>query len=171
MLVILGNKMSGGLALSYYFHNVESESESRSVVPNSWQPHRLSSPWNSPGQNTGVGSPSLLWGIFPAQGLNPGLPHCWWILFFFFFICVFPNALFKKKKKYFFNWRIIALQNFVFCQTLTWISHRYTYIPSLLNVPSISLPSHPSRLIQSTYLSFLRHTENSCCLSILHMVM
>ena len=33
-------------------------------------------PWNSPGQNTGVGSPSLLQGIFPTQGLNPGIPHC-----------------------------------------------------------------------------------------------
>ena len=31
--------------------------------------------WNSPGQNTGVGSLSLLQGIFPTQGLNPGLPH------------------------------------------------------------------------------------------------
>ena len=33
------------------------------------------SPWNSPGQNTGVGSCSLLQGIFPTQGLNPGLLH------------------------------------------------------------------------------------------------
>ena len=32
--------------------------------------------WNSPGQNTGVGSFSLLQGIFPTQGSNPGLPHC-----------------------------------------------------------------------------------------------
>ena len=32
------------------------------------------SPWNSPGQNTGVGSLSLLQGIFPTQGSNPGLP-------------------------------------------------------------------------------------------------
>ena len=39
------------------------------------------SPWNSPGQNTGVGSLSLLQGIFPAQGLNPGLLHCRWILY------------------------------------------------------------------------------------------
>ena len=37
----------------------------------SYQPRRLYSPWNSPGQNTGVGSLSLLQGIFPAQGLNP----------------------------------------------------------------------------------------------------
>ena len=38
-------------------------------------------PWNSPGQNTGVGSFSLLQGIFPTQGLNPGLPHCRPILY------------------------------------------------------------------------------------------
>ena len=30
-------------------------------------------PWNSPGQNTGAGSLSLLQGIFPTQGSNPGL--------------------------------------------------------------------------------------------------
>ena len=30
--------------------------------------------WNSPGKNTGVGCHSLLQGIFPTQGLNPGLP-------------------------------------------------------------------------------------------------
>ena len=33
-------------------------------------------PWNYPGQNTGVGSLSLLQGIFPTQGTsNPGFPH------------------------------------------------------------------------------------------------
>ena len=31
------------------------------------------SPWNSPGQNAGVGSLSLLQGIFPTQGSDPGL--------------------------------------------------------------------------------------------------
>ena len=38
-------------------------------------------PCNSPGQNTGVGSLSLLQGIFPTQGLNPGLWHCRRILY------------------------------------------------------------------------------------------
>ena len=57
-----------------------SESESRSVVSNSLGPQGLSS-WNSPGQNTGVGSLSLLQGIFPTQGLNPGFPHCSLILY------------------------------------------------------------------------------------------
>ena len=37
------------------------------------------SPWNSPGQNTGVGSLSLLQRIFPTQGSNVGLPPCRWI--------------------------------------------------------------------------------------------
>ena len=45
------------------------------------QLHGLYSPWNSPDQNTGVGSLSLLQGIFPTQGSNPGLPHCRWILY------------------------------------------------------------------------------------------
>ena len=39
------------------------------------------SPWNSLGQNTGVGSHSFLQGIFPTQGLNPGLLHCKQILY------------------------------------------------------------------------------------------
>ena len=38
-------------------------------------------PWNSPGQNTGVHSLSLLQGIFPTQGLNPGLLQCRQILY------------------------------------------------------------------------------------------
>ena len=44
-------------------------------------PHGLYSPWNSPGQNTGVGSLFLLQGIFPNQRSNPFLPHCRWILY------------------------------------------------------------------------------------------
>ena len=59
----------------------ETESESRSAVCNSLPPRRLCSPWNSPGQNTGVGSCSLLQGIFPTQGSNLGLPHCRWSLY------------------------------------------------------------------------------------------
>ena len=44
-------------------------------------PRGLYSLWNSPGQNTGVDSLFLLQGIFPTQGLNPGLPHCRQILY------------------------------------------------------------------------------------------
>ena len=41
----------------------------------------LYSPWNSPGQNIGVGNLFLLQRIFPTQGLNPGLPPCRQILY------------------------------------------------------------------------------------------
>ena len=44
--------------------------------PTLCDPHGLHSPWNSPGQNTGVGIHSLLQGIFPTQGSNPGFPRC-----------------------------------------------------------------------------------------------
>ena len=54
-------------------------SESCSVMFDSLQPHGLYNPWNSPGQNTGVGS--FLQGIFPTHGLNPGLQHCRQILY------------------------------------------------------------------------------------------
>ena len=56
-------------------------SESHSVVSDSLWPHGLYSSWNSPDQNTGVGSLPLPQGIFPTQGSNPGLPHCRWILY------------------------------------------------------------------------------------------
>ena len=56
-------------------------SESHSVVSDSLQPQGLYSPWNPPGQNTGVGNLSLLQGIFPTQGSNPGLLHCRRILY------------------------------------------------------------------------------------------
>ena len=49
--------------------------ESYSVTP------LIYSPWNSPGQNSEMDSHSLLQGIFPNQGSNPGLPHCRWILY------------------------------------------------------------------------------------------
>ena len=59
----------------------ESESESCSAVSYSLWPNGLYSPWNSPAQNTRVGSLPLLLGIFPTQESNPDLPHCRWILY------------------------------------------------------------------------------------------
>ena len=44
-------------------------------------PWTIYSPWNSLGQNTGVGSLSLSQGIFPTSGSSPGLPHCRQILY------------------------------------------------------------------------------------------
>ena len=50
-------------------------------MSNALQPHGPYSPWNPPGQNTGVGSLSLLRGVFPTQSLNPGILHCRRILY------------------------------------------------------------------------------------------
>ena len=49
--------------------------------PTLCDPMGLYSPRNSLGQNTGMGNLSLLQGIFPTQGLKPGMPHCRWILY------------------------------------------------------------------------------------------
>ena len=63
-------------------------------------------------KNTGVGSLSLLQGIFLIQESNRGFLHCRWILYHFSY---------KGSPSI----------------------HRYTYIPYLLNLPPISLPSPP----------------------------
>ena len=63
------------------------KNESDSVVSN------FCDLWNSPGQNTGVGSLSLLQGIFPTQGSNQSLPHCTWILYNLWFYLNKPSSL------------------------------------------------------------------------------
>ena len=67
-----------------------------------------------------------------------------------------------------FNWLMIGLQYwFDFCHTSTWVNHKCTFVPSLLNLPPTSRPfpppahSHLSRLLQSPSLSFLSCTANS----------
>ena len=84
-------------------HN-ESESKSCSVESNILQLHGLYSPWNFPGQNTGVGRLSLLQGIFLTQGSNPGLLYRRRILYqlsyhflhykwFIMFCCKMPKSI------------------------------------------------------------------------------
>ena len=70
--------MRGKTSIKIKLNDLSIVSESRSVVsdslrPRGLQPARLPCPWASPGQKTGVGSLSLLQGIFPSQGRNPGL--------------------------------------------------------------------------------------------------
>ena len=74
---------------------------------------------------------------------------------------IFPLLIYNSSKSLwyaflffsliYFNWRIIAFQ---YCggfpHTFTWISHRYTCVPSILNPPDTSLTPHPSGLSQST---------------------
>ena len=53
---------------------------------------------------------------------------------------------------------IIVLKYCVgFCHTSTWISHRYTYVSSLLNLFPTSHPILPLRLSQSPGFEFLGH--------------
>ena len=61
--------------------NVSCSALSNSLWPHGLESTRLLCPWNSPGKNTGVGSHSLLQGIFPTQGSNRGPPHCRQILY------------------------------------------------------------------------------------------
>jgi len=71
-------------------------------MSDSLRPHGLYSPRNSPGQNTGVGSLSLLQRIFSTQQLKAGLPHCRQILY---------QLSHKGSPK----WDLIKLKNSSFC--------------------------------------------------------
>ena len=78
----MGKREGDGVKVEGHLRDPEeSESESHSAVSDPLRPHGLYSPWNSPGQKTGVGSLFLLQGIFPTQRSNPGLPHCRRILY------------------------------------------------------------------------------------------
>ena len=81
LLLIMYQNSLTNQHISIFTTKSHCESESFSVVSDSLWPCGLYSPWNSPGQNTGVGSLSLLQGIFLTQGSNPGLPPCRWILY------------------------------------------------------------------------------------------
>ena len=99
-----GRTWLSDFTFTFHFHALEKEMATHSSVlawriPGTGEPggllsmgsHRVGhdwsdlaaaySPWNSPGQNTRVGSCSVLQGIFSIQGLNPGLPHCRQILY------------------------------------------------------------------------------------------
>ena len=52
----------------------ESGSESRSVVSDSLQPEKLYNPWNSPGQNTGMGIAFPFLRDVPNPGIKPRSP-------------------------------------------------------------------------------------------------
>ena len=87
------------LVIEYTDISNQNETESCSVMPDSLRPHGLCSPWNSPGQSTGVGSLSLLQGIFATLELNPGLPHCRQILYQLSYQGSPVTKISKKKKK------------------------------------------------------------------------
>ena len=75
------------------------KSGSRSVVSDSLRPHGLYSPWNSPGQNTGVGSLSLLQRDLPNPGIKLKSPTLWADSFFFFFLHHICECLLSQNNK------------------------------------------------------------------------
>ena len=80
-LALISTRMLIIMILIHLVALKSNESECGSVVSDSLWPYGLQSPSNSPGQNTGVDSVSLLQGIFPSQRLNPGFLHCRQILY------------------------------------------------------------------------------------------
>ena len=72
------------------------------------------------------------------------------------------SFLFSLKKKKTINWRTSALQCCVdFCHTSTWISHRYTFVPSLLNLPPTSNPIPPLSVVTKYQAEFPASYSNS----------
>ena len=66
---------------SFGFRSVQFSSVTQSCLTLCDPMDCIYSPWNSPGQNTGEGSLSLLQGSFPTQRSNSGLPYCRRILY------------------------------------------------------------------------------------------
>ena len=133
------------------------ESEIRSVVSDSWQ---LYSPWDSPSQNTEVGSLSFLQGFFPTQGWNPGLLHCrrilyqlsqeWsprileWVAFPFSSISSWPRNRTRVSciaGGFFTNWAIRGAHSFL------WSSYNLKWNQFLCWIQYLVLSSQPQRQI------------------------
>ena len=91
------------------------------------------SSWNSPGQNTGVGSLSLLQGIFPIQGSDPDLPHCRWILHL-------THVLNVKKCPY------NEHSSFIYTGSERETQQRYKYLTSIEARISFKWTSNPEQL-------------------------
>ena len=103
------------------------KSENHSVVSDALQPHGLYSPWNSPGQNTVVGSLSLLQGIFPTQWLNPSLPHCRQILYQLSHKGsprIMP-AIWRVKEELSINWLLILVNKSVYGVRISFEMFKY----------------------------------------------
>ena len=125
---------------------MKSESESHSVMSDSL--------CNSPGQNTRVGSCSLLQGIFPAQGSNPGLLYCMWILY----------KLSKQGSPYIYIFSVVQLPSRVRLFATPWTAALQASLlltisqslPRFMSIASV-MPSshlllwHPLLLLPSTF--------------------
>ena len=82
--------------------------------------------------NTGLGSHSRLQGIFPTQGLNPGLPHCRLILYYL----SHQGSPWQHTCTLYWCCIILGLLSYDTLQHLTWYHHqtifKRTCVPLIL---------------------------------------
>ena len=99
--------------------------------------------WNSPGKNIGVGSHSLLQGIFPTQGSSPGIQHCRQIL------CHLNHqgsGTITIHMGSFVPWEVRF--------RMTWLPRRdLTVEPSQSAVPELAVSGSPGSLVEKQNLS------------------
>ena len=86
--------------------------------PMDCSPTRLFSPWDFPGNNTGVGCHALLQGIFPTQGSNLGLLHCRWILY-----CLSHQVRYLKRSIYIYTYIYTHIHMYIYIHI-----HKHLYI-------------------------------------------
>ena len=73
-------------------------------------------PWNSLGQNIGVGCQAILQGIFLTQGSNPGLLHCKQILYHLSHQGSPTNSISDEKFQLFKKFQLFfKLKSFILC--------------------------------------------------------
>ena len=99
---------------------------------------------NSSGKNTDVGCHALLQGIFPTQGLNPGLLHCRWIIY----------HLSHREAQ---NWRFSSVQSHscVWLFATPWIAARQASL-SITNSQSPPKPLPIESVMPSSHLILCR---------------
>ena len=118
--------------------------------------HGLYGPQSSPGQNTGVGCLSLLQGIFPTQGSNPGLPHCRQFLY----------LLSHKGSPRILEWASLSLLQWIFpFQELNWglLHCVYSLQTELWGKPIylwINLPKETKDLYIENYKTWMKEIKD-----------
>ena len=137
-------------------------------------PHGLCGPWNSSGQNTGVGSLSLLQGIFLTQELNRGLLHCRRFFFFFYQLSYQGSPKSSKKmthKKIQFSYKVhlsatynITIIYFFLFNQITNILHPYYIHYYIVTSWWINLPKGSITCNWNWFLK-LYETSMSCQLN------
>ena len=112
----------------------------------------LYSSWNSPGENTRVGSLSLLQGIFPSQGSNPSLPHCRQILY----------QLSHKGSPFFFTKKFLFLLYFTLQYCIGFAIHWHESTTGVHAFPNMNPPPTGKSLFRIQFSSVAQSCLTLC---------